>query len=63
MVPGHRPGVEVRERVDWDDETDGEVPALAIDGQAVSWGRLGRMLSTYEGWRCPVESLGKTDEP
>lgn len=37
--------------VEWHEQTDGEVPALVVDGQVISWERFGRMLMSYEGWR------------
>ena len=40
----------VRGQLTWDDDTDGEVPCLVIDGKELSWHEFGRMLMTYEGF-------------
>ncbi len=45
----------VRGRITWDDENDGRIPRLVIDGKPVSWEELGRMLMAYEGWNFKLE--------
>jgi len=45
----------VRGRITWDDETDGRIPRLVIDGKPVSWEELGQMLMAYEGWNFKLE--------
>ena len=40
----------VRGQIQWDDDTDGQLPCLVIDGKELSWNELGRMLTSYEGW-------------
>jgi len=52
----------VRARITWDDERDGRVPLLVIDGRAVTWNELGRMLMSYEGWNLRMEIFGRSDE-
>ncbi len=37
-------------RIEWDEETGGETPLLVIDGKALSWDEVGRMLMRYEGF-------------
>jgi hypothetical protein len=39
----------VRGHILWDDDTDGELPCLVIDGKELSWHEFGRMLTSYEG--------------
>lgn len=45
----------VRGRIDWDDESDGRIPLLIIDGKPVTWEQLGEMLMTYEGFNFKLE--------
>jgi len=52
----------VRGRVQWDDNMDGELPCLIIDGQEVSWRQFGRMLMSFEGWHFKLEIFDRTEE-
>jgi len=52
----------VRGHITWDDETDGEVPCLIIDGKELSWHEFGRMLMTYEGFHFTLEIFGGDEE-
>ena len=45
----------VRGRIEWDDDTGGEIPLLIIDGNPITWKQLGRMLMTYEGFNFKLE--------
>jgi len=45
----------VRGHITWDDETDGEVPCIVIDGKELSWHEFGRMLMAYEGFHFKLE--------
>jgi len=45
----------VRGRIEWDDDTGGEIPLLIIDGKPITWEQLGRMLMTYEGFNFKLE--------
>ncbi len=45
----------VRGQIEWDEETDGDLPRLVIDGRDISWYEMGRMLMSYEGWRFELE--------
>jgi len=47
----------------WDEEQDGLIPSLLIDGQPVSWRQLGFMLTAFEGWQFRLEILDKSEEP
>ncbi len=55
-LPDGRP---VYARIDYDSE--GEEPAVVIDGQTFGWAELGRMLLTYEGWQLRLEIRDKTE--
>jgi hypothetical protein len=48
-------GQSVRGHIGWDDDTDGLLPLLVIDGQEVSWEQFGRMLMSFEGWQFRLE--------
>jgi hypothetical protein len=52
----------VRGHITWDDDTDGEVPCLVIDGKELSWNEFGRMLMTYEGFHFKLEIFEGTEE-
>ena len=52
----------VRGHITWDDDTDGEVPCLVIDGKELSWHEFGRMLMTYEGFHFKLEIFEGTEE-
>ncbi len=52
----------VRGHINWDDETEGQVPLLVIDGKELSWYELGRMLMAYEGFHFKLEIFDETEE-
>ena len=52
----------VRGRIAWDDEHEGQVPMLVIDGKPITWDALGRMLMTYEGFQFKLEIRDKSEE-
>ena len=52
----------VHGRFDWDDNADGAVPLLAIDGKAVTWDAFGRLLTSFEGWQFKLEIYDPRDE-
>lgn len=52
----------VRGHIVWDDETDGQVPCLIIDGKELSWYEFGRMLMTYEGFHFKLEIFEANEE-
>jgi hypothetical protein len=54
-------GSVVRGRITWDDDTDGEIPLLIIDGKPVTWEQLGRMLMTYEGFNFKLEIFDRSE--
>lgn len=51
----------VRGRIEWDEEADTETPRLVIDGRAVSWSEMGRMMMAYEGWSFNLEMFDCDD--
>ena len=52
----------VRGHITWDDDTDGKVPCLVIDGKELSWREFGKMLMTYEGFHFKLEIFEGTEE-
>jgi len=64
----HMPGLHITERmvrgrITWDDNEDGRLPMLVIDGKEMSWDQFGRMLMTFEGWQFRLEILDRSEEP
>ena len=51
----------VRGRIEWDDESQGRVPLLIVDGRPLSWDQLGTMLMTYEGFDFKLEIMDTTE--
>jgi len=52
----------VRGRITWDDEEDGRVPLLVIDGREVTWEEFGRMLMSFEGWQFKLDIRDRSEE-
>lgn len=52
----------VRGRITWDNDTDGEVPCLVIDGKEFSWHDFGGMLMTYERFHFKLEIFESSEE-
>jgi len=38
------------------------VPLVVIDGREVTWGDLGRMLMSFEGWHFELKIHDKSEE-
>ena len=56
-------GVEVvRGRFTWDEDAQGEEPAVVVDGKDFSWEDLGRALSSLEGWQFRLEIKDPTED-
>jgi len=53
----------VRGRIEWDQDEDGRVPLLVIDGREITWDHFGHMLMTFEGWQFKLEIFDKSEEP
>lgn len=51
-------------RIEWDDEFNGEIPKLVIDGKTYSWHQVGKMLMAFEGWNVvmKVREMGEDEE-
>jgi hypothetical protein len=52
----------VRGQVEWDEEEQGRVPRLVIDGKGLSWEELGRMLMSFEGFQVKMEIYDRSEE-
>ncbi|WP_300672568.1 hypothetical protein [Desulfoluna sp.] len=52
----------IRGRITWDEKTDGESPALIIDGKKMSWYELGQILASHEGAQFKMEIFDMSDE-
>lgn len=52
----------VRGQIEWDDDYDGSLPILVIDGKEVKWEEFGRMLMNFEGWQFRLNILDKSEE-
>ena len=52
----------VRAWIEWDDDCDGRLPILVIDGREVKWEEFGRMLMNFEGWQFRLNILDKSEE-
>ena len=52
----------VRGHIAWDDNEDGQVPCLVIDGKELSWEEFGRMLMTYEGFDFRIEIFDRFED-
>jgi hypothetical protein len=53
----------VRGRIAWDEDEDGRVPLLVIDGREITWDQFGRMMMIFEGWQFKLEIRDKSEEP
>lgn len=51
-------------RIECDDQYDGRIPRLIIDGKLYTWEQLGKMLMGYEGWNFHLKIIeaGEDDE-
>jgi hypothetical protein len=52
----------VRGRIEWDENHDGRLPLLVIDGREIDWEQFGRMLMSYEGWQFKLTIADKSEE-
>jgi hypothetical protein len=51
-----------RGRITWDDNEDGRLPMLVIDGKEISWERFGELVMAFEGWQFKFELKDPSDE-
>ena len=61
-MPGVLDEMEARGWIEWDDDSDGQLPLLVIDGKPVTWHQFGRILSSYEDWQFKLEIKERIDE-
>ena len=52
----------VRGRIEWDDDEDGRVPLMVVDGREISWEEFGQMLMSHEGGQFKLEIFDRSDE-
>jgi len=52
----------LRGQIEWDEEEDGRVPRLVIDGRSYTWDEVGRMLTSFEGFHVKLEVHDKSEE-
>jgi len=52
----------LRGRIEWDDDEDGRVPLMVVDGREISWEAFGQMLMSREGWQFKLEIVDPSDE-
>jgi len=48
-------------RIEWDDNFEGEIPKLIIDGQEFTLNDLGKMMMSCEGWNFRLEIIEPTE--
>lgn len=52
----------MRGRIEWDDDRNGLVPLMVVDGREISWEEFGKMLMSFEGWQFKLEIVERSDE-
>lgn len=52
----------VRGLIEWDEDHNGRVPLLVIDGREITWDEFGRMLMSFEGWQFKLNLGDKSEE-
>ena len=52
----------VRGRITWDENEEGRLPMLVIDGREISWEQFGRMVMGFEGWQFRFEIRDRSEE-
>lgn len=53
----------VRGYIEYDDQADGRLPLVVVDGRPMAWDELGAMLITFEGWQFKLELFDRSEEP
>lgn len=49
-------------RIEWDQDEDGRVPRLIVDGRPFTWEEIGRMLMSFEGCRVEMSFHDRIDD-
>jgi len=63
FMPGlHIADFMVRGRITWDENEDGRLPMLVIDGKEISWDQFGRMVAGFEGWQFRFEIRDRSEK-
>ena len=52
----------LRGRIEWDDEEDGRVPLMVVDGREISWEAFGHLLMSRDGSQFRLEIVDPSDE-
>jgi len=52
----------VRGQIEWDDESQGRVPRVVVDGKGYSWDEIGSMLMSFEGFQVKLEVFDRSEE-
>jgi len=52
----------VRGQISWDENEEGRLTLLVIDGRQVTWRQFGRMLMTFAGSQFKLEIKDKSEE-
>ena len=52
----------LRGRIEWDDDEDGRVPLMVVDGREISWEAFGQLLMSREGSQFKLEIVDPSDE-
>lgn len=50
-------------RIEWDEEKDGRIPLVVIDGHTYTWDELGQMLMAFEGCPFKLKISDPSEEP
>lgn len=56
-------GGTVRGHIEWDESQAGRLPLVVVDGRELSWGELGQMLMSMEGWQFRLDIADPSEEP
>jgi hypothetical protein len=53
----------VRGRIEWDEEQEGRLPIVVVDGREYTWDEFGEMLMAFEGSPFRLEISDPSEEP
>jgi hypothetical protein len=48
--------------IEWDESQAGRLPLVVVDGKELSWGELGQMLMSMEGWQFRLDIADPSEE-
>jgi len=52
----------VRGQIGWDEDCDGHLPLVTIDGRDFTWEEFGRMVMSFEGWQFKLTICDQSEE-